>query len=129
MTRIYVATVVANAPAARLAMLVAHAHGHVVTYDWTQLDGDQREHAVRELDAIRVSAVVLYLEHPEACTTFSEVGAALVLGRRVIAVGADPRVEHRNFLLAHHPLVRHVADVEEAMAELEEITRPGEVTE
>lgn len=129
----------------RAAQRAVLAAGHTVTHDWTSVEGttDQTgwdaatrrafraKCAALDIDGVRTADAVVALMTDTAYSyrgTFTELGAALGLGKRVLVVtpaalrlssGSDaPALTAATNCFYEHPSVEHVETVEEALSRL-----------
>lgn len=97
--------------------------GYFVTFDWTQIphlrpyeaNADQSmEAAVLEIQGVAAADVLVLLSHERGVGMFVELGAALALGKAVIAVSRPPA----RTMFLFHPNVTVVPDTRQAIAAL-----------
>lgn len=122
--RVFVSGKVGDHEDVKDLIAVLSQRGHNVTFDWTSIEhlrpydknaGASQSAAELELAGVRDADVVIVMVHPRGVGLFVELGAALALGKHVIAIvsGADPT------MFLYHPLVMRVSSTNEALAALE----------
>lgn len=97
--------------------------GYSITFDWTTIPhlrpyeanaDESAEAAVLEIGGVTAADVLVLLSHERGVGMFVELGAALALGKPVIAVSDIPV----RTMFLFHPNVTTVADTHEAIAAL-----------
>jgi hypothetical protein len=115
-------------PAALMRLL--QSYGHEVTFDWTTIPHlrpyeENAEASARaaalELAGVQDADVLVLVSHDRGVGMFVELGAALALGKPVVAVARPPA----RTMFFFHPLVSCVPGVDEVPAALDRIVVPA----
>lgn len=110
---IYVTTKFENREEAREVMRLLEERGHTITLDWTTHEipkpGDKERWAVDDLQGV-ADADLIFLILPGGSGAHTELGAGLILGKRVIIVG-----EKLHSVFHYHPNVTWCRTKEEAI--------------
>lgn len=122
--KIYLISSFLNKKVAAMAMDQIKEAGHVITVDWTKHEftnelGVLGKESVEDYEGIIAADVVVFL-WPGRLSSMSELGIAVATSKRVIMVGNPPMHENLYF---NYPTIIHVADMDEAIKELEDIQR------
>lgn len=101
--------------------------GHRITHDWTsfetELDGAAKLALNAEKDIAGVAQCDVFVaimddEHYPYRGSFTELGCALGLKKRVIIVCPSQTASCRTNCFFHHPAIEHVSSWEDALASL-----------
>lgn len=95
--RVYVATSFKNIPEARAVMHALLMAGHEITHDWTDKCIDpswplEQQHAymqecgAADWQGVESADALVFINHPECRDAMAEMGAALAMGKPVLAL-------------------------------------------
>lgn len=93
----------------RMASLIEK--GFHITHDWTiNKDVPLKEAAILDINGVKECDVLIAIMDDESYSyrgTFTEIGCAIALGKRIIIVNTNPDAECVNLCFYHHPQIEY----------------------
>ena len=105
----------------RMAMLIKK--GFHITHDWTiDKDVPMRKAAVLDINGVKECDIIIAIMDDETYSyrgTFTEIGCAIALDKRIIIVNTNDDSECTNLCFYHHPQIEHCGSFTEACSLIE----------